>query len=206
MVVPMSTVITCLNPKGGVSKTVTSIFVATALAEHGAVTVVDADPQASATEWAYNAQDGGEALPFEVVPGSAATIKRALPRTDFIVIDTPPGVAEVLDAATAAADLVLIPTLQSSLELSRAWSALEAIGDTRAALFLARAETGSTTFRLARSALRDAAGERVHALEAYIPKREAVRQVAGVARPTELYGYETLTAEILTILQEGSNA
>lgn len=206
MVVRMTTVITCLNPKGGVSKTVTSIFVATALAEHGDVTVVDADPQASATEWAYNAQDGGVALPFEVVPGSAATIRRALPRTRFVVIDTPPGVAEVLDAATAAADLVLIPTLQSSLELSRAWSALEAIGDTRAALFLARAETGSTTFRLARAALREAAGERVHALETYIPKREAVRQVAGISRPTELHGYDQLAAEILNILEGATDA
>lgn len=206
MVACMSTVITCLNPKGGVSKTVTSVFLATALAEHGSVTVVDADPQASATEWAYNAQDGGEALPFDVVPGSAATIKRALPRTDFVVIDTPPGVAEVLDAATTAADIVLIPTLQSSLELSRAWSALEAIGGTRAALFLARAETGSTTFRLARSALREAAGERVYALESYIPKREAIRQVAGVARPDELHGYEKLAAEVLAILKENSDA
>lgn len=206
MVSRMSTVITCLNPKGGVSKTVTSIFLATALARHGSVTVVDADPQASATEWAYNAEDGGEALPFDVVAGSAATIKRALPRTDFIVIDTPPGVAEVLDAATAAADIVLIPTLQSSLELSRAWTALEAIGSSRAALFLARAETGSTTFRLARAALRDAAGEGVYALESYIPKREAIRQVAGVARPTELHGYETLANEILSILKEESDA
>lgn len=206
IVVFMTTVITCLNPKGGVSKTVTSVFVATALAEHGTVTVVDADPQASATEWAYNAQDGGDPLPFEVVPGSAATIRRALPRTDFVVIDTPPGVAEVLDAATSAADLVLIPTLQSSLELSRAWSALEAIGDTRAALFLARAETGTTTFRLARAALEDAAGGSVYALETYIPKREAIRQVAAVSHPTELHGYEKLTTEILTILQEGSDA
>lgn len=122
-----------------------------------------------------------------------------------MVIDTPPGVAEVLDAATAAADVVLIPTLQSSLELSRAWTALEAIGGTRAALFLARAETGSTTFRLARSALREAAGEKVHALETYIPKREAIRQVAGVARPDELHGYEKLTTEILSILKDNSN-
>lgn len=67
MVVRMTTVITCLNPKGGVSKTVTSLFLATALAEHGDVTVVDADPQASATEWAYNAQDGGEALHLSLI-------------------------------------------------------------------------------------------------------------------------------------------
>jgi len=198
----MSTVITVLNPKGGVSKTVTSIFLATALTDHGTVTVVDADPQASATEWAFNAEDAGQPLPFSVVPGSAATIRRALPHDGFIVIDTPPGVAEVLDAATEVADIVVIPTMQSSLELTRAWSALDAIdGTTVAALFLARAETGSTTFRLARSALQEATSESVYALETFIPKREALRQVVGIARPTELHGYDKLADEILGIVE-----
>lgn len=198
----MSTVITILNPKGGVSKTVTSIFLATALAQRGSVTVVDADPQASATEWAYTAMDSGEPLSFEVVPGSAATIRRALPRSKFVVIDTPPGVAEVLDAATEAADIVLIPTMQSSLELSRAWAALDAIGDTIAGLFLARAETGSTTFRLARASLKEAAEGSVHALETFIPKREAIRQVAGVSSPTNMHGYDVLADEVLQIIEK----
>lgn len=198
----MNMVFTCLNPKGGVSKTVTSMLLALALSERGDVTVVDADPQASATEWAYAAEDAGEPFPFPVVAGSAATIKRALPRTQFVVIDTPPGVAEVLDAATTAASLVVIPAMQSNLELSRAWSALEAVGETPAALFLARAETGSTTFRLARSALREAAGGSVYALEAYIPKREAIRQVAGVALPKELFGYKELADELVEIVEE----
>ena len=201
MVDGMSTVITVLNPKGGVSKTVTSIFVATALARHGSVTVVDADPQASATEWAFTAEDAGEPLPFEVVPGSAVTIRRTLPRRDFVIIDTPPGVAEVLDAATEAADIVLIPTMQSSLELTRAWAALDAIDNTAAALFLARAETGSTTFGLSRAALKEAAGGSVHALETFIPKREAIRQVAGVSCPTALHGYDALADEVLAILE-----
>ena len=106
-----------------------------------------------------------------------------------------------MDAATGAANLVLIPTLQSSLELSRAWAALDAIVDTPTGLFLARAETGSTTFRLARAALDEAAGRSVHALESFIPKREAIRQVAGVARPRKLYGYDALAVEVLTIIK-----
>src|SRR5699024_1042592 len=212
MVEGMSTVITVLNPKGGVSKTVTFIFVATALARQGSVTVEVADPQAaatrahacpqaSATEWSFTAQDAGEPLPFDVVPGSAATIRRALPRHDFVIIDTPPGVAEVLDAATEAADIVLIPTMQSSLELTRAWAALDAIDNTAAALFLARAETGSTTFGLSRAALQEAAGGSVYALETFIPKREAIRQVAGVSCPTALHGYDALADEVLAILE-----
>src|SRR5699024_10956911 len=112
----MSTVVTVLDPKGLVYKTETSIFVASSIARVGSATVVDADPPASATEWAITAQDAGEPLPIDVVPGSAATIRRALPRHDFVIIDTPPGVAEVLDAATEAADIVLIPSMQSSLE------------------------------------------------------------------------------------------
>src|SRR5699024_2566900 len=126
--------------------------------------------------------------------------RRALPRHDFVIIDTPPGVAEVLDAATEAADMVLIPTMQSSLELTRAWAALDAIDSTAAALFLARAETGSTTFGLSRAALQEAVGGLVCALETLIPKCEAIRQVAGLSCPSCIHGYVALADEVLAIL------
>src|SRR5699024_4695703 len=152
------------------------------------------------TEWAFTAQDAGEPLPFDVVPGSAATIRRALPRHDFVIIDTPPVVAEVLDAATEAADIVLIPTMQSSLELTRPWGALDAIDNTAVAVSLARADTGSTTFCLSRAAWQEAAGGSVYALETLIPKRDAIRQVAGLSCPTPLHGYDALANEVLAIL------
>src|SRR5699024_11595727 len=97
------------------------------------------------------------------------------------IVDARAVVYELLVAATEVAEIVLIPTMQSSLELTRAWAALDAIDNTAAALFLARAETGSTTFGLSRAALQEAAGGSVYALETFIPKREAIRQVAGVS-------------------------
>src|SRR5699024_12477884 len=118
----------------------------------------------------------GEPLPFDLVTVSAATIWRALPRHYFVIIYTPPGVAEMLDAATEAADIVLIRTMQSSLELTRAWAALDAIDNTAAALILARAETRSTTFRLSRAALQAAAGGAVYALVTVIAKDGRTRQ------------------------------
>jgi chromosome partitioning protein len=45
------TILSFLNQKGGVGKTTLSIHTATALAHHGAVLLVDADPQGSALDW-----------------------------------------------------------------------------------------------------------------------------------------------------------
>ena len=48
------------NTKGGVGKTTTSIYLGTALAPHGIIHVLDADPQGSATEWSLRAEETGQ--------------------------------------------------------------------------------------------------------------------------------------------------
>lgn len=54
------TVIAISNLKGGTGKTTTAILLATALTRLGyTATVVDLDPQGSATEWAHLAAESG---------------------------------------------------------------------------------------------------------------------------------------------------
>ncbi len=104
------------NIKGGVGKTTSSLAIATAAQRSGlSVTVVDTDPQGSATLWAQAAEDADDPLPFPVVSKNQAEIRRMRERRpdrdgELIVIDTPPNGA-VVDEAIKTADFVVIPTL-----------------------------------------------------------------------------------------------
>lgn len=66
------------NLKGGTTKTTTAIYLATALTEltDDTVTVLDLDPQGSATEWAGLADDNDAPLPFDVNPINARALTR----------------------------------------------------------------------------------------------------------------------------------
>lgn len=121
-----------MNTKGGVGKTTTSMMLAMAAHRAGHdVEVWDADPQGSATLWAMTSEDAGEPLPFEVRAANVAQLRRVessgrVPDADMVIIDTPPGDPAVVQAAIDVADLVVIPTLASGLDIQRVWPTLEA--------------------------------------------------------------------------------
>lgn len=114
-------ILTVTNFKGGSSKTTTAAFLAHALAEQGRrVLVIDADPQASITEWAELAEWDipvrGMATPRLHVPGIG--VDRELANCDDIVIDTPPSEKErgIAESATRAATHVVVPCAPTSHE------------------------------------------------------------------------------------------
>ena len=70
-------IIGVIDIKGGVGKTTSSLAIATAAQRSGlSVTVVDTDPQGSATLWAQAAEDADDPLPFPVVSKNQAEIRR----------------------------------------------------------------------------------------------------------------------------------
>lgn len=93
--------------KGGVGKTTTSVYLATlAAAARRAVTLVDADPQASAAEWLDNREDAS----FDRVELVEAPTERLLAkalggigRDDVAIVDTPPGHERLLAKALEGA-------------------------------------------------------------------------------------------------------
>ena len=104
--------------KGGVGKSTLSLMLAAVIAEAGAkVLLVDADSQGSASDWAAAREVDG---PFSVVGMAHANIHKQLPKLaadyDYVIIDTPPRIADVTRSAILAADVVLIPVSPTAFD------------------------------------------------------------------------------------------
>src|SRR5699024_12041910 len=63
----------------------------------------------------------GETLPFndEIVKPARLRHHRKNSSADYIVVDTPPGDPTMIDAAIAVADLVILPTASTAMDLER---------------------------------------------------------------------------------------
>lgn len=117
----MPLVLAIANLKGGSSKTTTAAFLAHALAEAElSVLVVDADPQGSIQRWS---QDAEWKIPVIGLP--VRTIHAQGPgiwgKYDVVIIDTPPleEKASIVNSALRSADVVLVPTAPTPIEVER---------------------------------------------------------------------------------------
>ena len=116
-------ILSLVHTKGGVAKTTSAVSDAAAAYRRGIdVELIDADPQGSALEWAADAR-GDNPLPFPVVSASRPLTVNS--RRELSIIDTPPGTAQVIQEAIDIADLVVVPTGASPLDVRRVWPTLE---------------------------------------------------------------------------------
>jgi chromosome partitioning protein len=211
----MTTVIAVANLKGGSSKTTTAAHLAHALHEAGlSVLVVDADPQGSSLRWSEAA-----AWPMPAVGLPVRTLHTQLPglvgERDAVVIDTPPLESQsgIVHSAMRAADLVLIPTAPTPIEIERLAAVRQALEDVAplrpdgeppaSAVLLTRTVAQAASTGVWRTALTED-GWRV--LDAQVPRLEALAQAYG--DPVRAAGgpYAVVANEVLDLLLAGKTA
>ena len=111
--------------KGGVGKTTLSGHIACAAYRSGReVVMVDADHQASLTDWWQVIQDRGEDQPV-IVPVSSIDSVRSAPGDHLLIIDTPP--SHEIEDLIGVADLVVVPVRPSALDLRAVASTVEIV-------------------------------------------------------------------------------
>ena len=192
-----------LNGKGGVGKTTSTVFFAEAGVRRGySVTTLDADDQASLTEWTALAAEDSDNPPgwttrsvnqFELNQLAQSPV----PDGTLEIIDCPPKDPQILNLASEAADFVIVPTQPSVIDMRRVWKTLKNVGDTPAAVLIIGARLGTRLLEQTKEAL-DA--DQVPYFSTVIPLREEIRS-AGNTVPAKLHGYDDVFSEIQEALK-----
>ncbi len=195
----MPITITLCNLKGGTGKTTTAMLMATALANAGtSVVVLDADPQGSATAW-FDLADDQHPLPFSVEPANARVLTR--PRSeDVVIIDCPPGGGNIITAAIEVADLVVIPTCPSAIEVDRMWSTVELAeaANVAYAVLLTSVQLGTNALEDLKQALHESG---TPCIPHVIPQRMDLKRAWGTT-PQKFHGYTEATKAIIALGKE----
>jgi chromosome partitioning protein len=118
--------------KGGVGKTTSSVYLAAVASDaRHVVTLIDADPQASAAEWIEaRAEDEWLAALGLVEAPTERLLAKALsqiPPDEVAIVDTPPGQERMLERALELADVAVIPTRVGGVETARAEAVLDLV-------------------------------------------------------------------------------
>ncbi len=175
------------NLKGGVGKTTSAVFLAEAAAVRtGTALLVDSDPQASAMRWADAAAEDGPGLRSVAVALPTPDLGRRLEGIAagyrWVVIDTPPGHLGIVQAATRAGAVMVVPCQPTLMDLDRVRATLDVAGESGcpAAVLLTRSRANTRALAAALEALEEA---ELPLIEATVPQREAIAAAYG-ARPS----------------------
>jgi chromosome partitioning protein len=187
--------------KGGITKTVGTMYSATVLAtRYGLdVLVIDCDPQGSALRWSKQAKKANDPLPFTVIAGSMATIEhdddeRLDDDYDVVIIDTPPGNSDLIDTAIDTSDLAFICMTPANDDLQQAKRLAQNVGDNEYGILIGRADMRANYWKDARAAL---AERGLTVFDNVINQKDTYTKALGTT-PTNLEAYSSLWEEVFS--------
>lgn len=184
------TILTIAHTKGGVGKSTTTVYLATAAVQRGIpVRVADLDRQGTTTAWAEAAHAYGANLPFEVLTHITEDTPDIL-----TIVDTPPGEAKAIQVAIDAADLVIVPTRATPADLARVYPTVAATRHRPTVVVLTSIRLGTRLLTEARELL---AADDITTAETTILQREAIAGAFG-STPKRFHGYDDLLDELLS--------
>lgn len=187
-------IISLIASKGGTGKTTSAVYLCCAAVKaelNLSVSLLDCDLQRSATDWAREAEESGDPLPFTVEPGDMRTVRDLESGKGLTVIDTAPGFDNLTGEIIGKSDLCIIPTSPSLLDLRRAWKTVDACGD-KAVLLVTKANRRTTDFRATMESI-DADG--VSYFDTVVRQSVKYAKAFGT-NPAKLYDYADVWQEI----------
>lgn len=201
----MPTIITIANLKGGAAKTTTTMLIAASLNHRGnKVAVLDADPTGGATRWSMLAQQAGMPLDYPVTPINQLQLDRdwltgQYADRDWLLIDTPPADSLTIRKATEAADVTVIPTQPSTLDLTQAGDAYTTAPNGIILLTRVKNRTIVTNNAIAFFDKAD-----LRRFEQPISEREQIKRLAGT--PGTDRQYDDVTQELIDYIKQMRSA